>query len=106
MLPPGRSLDQCEQSNTSVVILIIFGLPRFVAPYVGSEPVRVEADVSAKVQKQDKHKRNIETFWSGPIPVSGISFDREEWEFLHRDNPTLLQGDAGRAWQEPTRTSR
>ena len=69
-----------------VVILVIFVALVFVAPYVGSEPVRAEAEVPAKVAKQDKHKRNSETFWNGPIPTVEISFDREEWEFLHRDN--------------------
>src|SRR4030095_14449284 len=69
-----------------VVIFVIFCALIFLAPYVGSESVRAEAEAPAKVAKQDKHKRNSETFWNGPIPTVEISFDREEWEFLHRDN--------------------
>ena len=85
----------------AVVIVVIAAALMFLTPYVGSEPVRVETPATpttpTKVSKDEKLKKLGESFWNGAIPTIEISFDPEEWDFLHRDNrryckATLIEG--------------
>ena len=82
------------------VLAVIVCALMFLTPYVGSEPVRVEAPApppAPKESKGEKLKKLGETFWEGAFPTVELSFDPEEWDYLHRDNrryckATLTEG--------------
>ena len=80
------------------VLLIVAGALVFLSPHLGSAPVPAgAAPVLPKVSKEEKLKKLGESFWTGAFPTVEISFDPEEWDYLHRDNrryckATLTEG--------------
>lgn len=75
----------------------------FLAPFVGSEPARIEPAPVAKVSKEEKQKKASEGFWSGPFPSVEVSFAPTEWEYLNRDarrycKSTVVEG--AKAYQD------
>ena len=82
-----------------VVLAVIAGALAAIAPRVGSAPVpATTATPPPKESKDEKLKKLGESFWAGAFPTVELSFDPEEWDYLHRDNrryckATLIEGE-------------
>ena len=70
----------------------------FLVPRVGSQtPPAAFAAPLPKESKEEKQRKLGETFWTGAFPTVEVSFEPEEWDYLHRDNrryckATLTEG--------------
>ena len=81
------------------VLIVIAGALLFLAPYVGSEPIHIEAAATPppKIPKDERLKIMGGEFWAGTIPSVEFSFEPEEWDYLHRDarrycKATMIEG--------------
>ena len=70
------------------ILIVIAGAALALTPYLGSGPVHAEttATPAPKLGKDEKLKKLGESFWTAAFPSVELSFEPEEWDYLHRDN--------------------